>query len=106
MLPKVRLALRPSISLRASFAQVEVKGRVRVPDASQDPWRLGTYSASRHGCQLALAERETGSDTSELNALVPAKAGISGNLGRDLRHEIPGQARDERCRWLWVSGRR
>ena len=26
----------------------------------------------------------------------PANAGITGSLGRDLRHEIPGQARDGR----------
>ena len=28
--------------------------------------------------------------------LIPAKAGISRNLGRDPRYKIPGQAREER----------
>ncbi|MEM6554808.1 MAG: hypothetical protein AAF642_02975 [Pseudomonadota bacterium] len=35
-------------------------------------------------------------DNSSWFPLIPAQAGIAGNLGRDSRHEIPDQVGDER----------
>ena len=47
---------------------------------------------------FAISDAGFAQDEPPSNPLIPAQAGISGNLGWDSQHQIPGQARDERLK--------